>query len=807
MNIKMSPDFIQKQRDKGIPDEKINAFLKSKGVFSPELNQFEGRTKGRFGTEFLAEPSRNLVEGAFARLGANRGAIKSSEKARQNAINLIPKVQGLIDKKKNIGQDTSKLDKILNELNFEAQQLEQQEQYLQTGGATGKQMLASTGKTALTFAPSLIGPLGKLGSATPGLGKVGAGLTKFADFAARKPYLGAVAEGALGVGAYSGIDTAGEGGGAGDIAKSTAKGAGAGALGGPLAMFGLKTLVRPFTKPLTKAGLTPVIDGVPNQEDIQKQITKTFGISELTPNQITQELTTNNSPRLNFAQSFYNRTKDILIPNKKGKLVPFSPKNVSNDGREIMFAMQKAENSALDDLNTIYKEMGDNDWITQRAKVIERLDALKKDAGYSTQAKKFVDNIIEEIEIRKNPAGMMKYVNDNLSQYVDNFFSGATDKIQNRTAADAKFVIRDSVIDFAKTIDSNEDVLRLLKEVGGYKSVQKDIVDLVKDSLTPSQASLFDKYGLANMISGSGFGNIGQVAKGGAFNALSVMEGIFGKKQRKELLKVFKMMDNFYKGNNLKRGVPPLNTSKMQMLRTPQLAAPSPGAPKTQLPSQGTISPARGAFEDVGRSPVKMDNVMIKGAIDDVVKTRPKKDQAAVKKFLEDMLSGEEGMSKLQAILGVGGVAAGAAILNEQSEGSGEDKEGPLIIRDESGGLEKTTFKEEVARRESGGEEKPYLAVGTNDDGSKDYGKYQVGKETLDVWSERALGKKVTTDEFLNSPEMQEKFIDYIFERFVNEYEITDPELALAYWHKGWGTNLNKPDEEVKKLAADYLAK
>ena len=99
-------------------------------------------------------------------------------------------------------------------------------------------------------------------------------------------------------------------------------------------------------------------------------------------------------------------------------------------------------------------------------------------------------------------------------------------------------------------------------------------------------------------------------------------------------------------------------------------------------------------------------------------------------------------------------------------------------------------IKAEVAFRESGKYENDnqYNTISdkTNPDGTKDYGKYQVNENTLKEWSVRFLGKMVSVDEFLNSPELQERFMEKEIEHL---YSLNAKKLDsfLILHKKGWG--------------------
>jgi hypothetical protein len=64
-----------------------------------------------------------------------------------------------------------------------------------------------------------------------------------------------------------------------------------------------------------------------------------------------------------------------------------------------------------------------------------------------------------------------------------------------------------------------------------------------------------------------------------------------------------------------------------------------------------------------------------------------------------------------------------------------------------------------------------YSAVGpTTQKGNRAYGKYQVMDFNIPTWTEKHLGKRLTPDQFLNSPEAQETVFKGEFGSYVSKY-------------------------------------
>jgi hypothetical protein len=95
-------------------------------------------------------------------------------------------------------------------------------------------------------------------------------------------------------------------------------------------------------------------------------------------------------------------------------------------------------------------------------------------------------------------------------------------------------------------------------------------------------------------------------------------------------------------------------------------------------------------------------------------------------------------------------------------------------------------IKRQIAFRESGTVKDPYSAKNDkNSNGQIDYGKYQISNDKIKENSKRFLGKEVTSDEFLNSPELQEEFMDKMIEH-LRRLGIKKFDTLLALHRKGF---------------------
>lgn len=94
--------------------------------------------------------------------------------------------------------------------------------------------------------------------------------------------------------------------------------------------------------------------------------------------------------------------------------------------------------------------------------------------------------------------------------------------------------------------------------------------------------------------------------------------------------------------------------------------------------------------------------------------------------------------------------------------------------------------KPAIAAIESGGR---YNIIGACSRGDCPYGKYQVMGRNIPSWTRRALGYSMTPQQFLNSPEAQEKVFETVFGGYIQKYG--NPESAAAVWFGGPGALRN----------------
>lgn len=95
-------------------------------------------------------------------------------------------------------------------------------------------------------------------------------------------------------------------------------------------------------------------------------------------------------------------------------------------------------------------------------------------------------------------------------------------------------------------------------------------------------------------------------------------------------------------------------------------------------------------------------------------------------------------------------------------------------------------YRDAIASIESEGSG-DYQAVGpvANESGDRAYGRYQIMGANVGPWTEQVLGRRMTPQEFLASPEAQDAVFDGIFGGYVRQY---GPQGAAQAWFGGPGS-------------------
>lgn len=96
-----------------------------------------------------------------------------------------------------------------------------------------------------------------------------------------------------------------------------------------------------------------------------------------------------------------------------------------------------------------------------------------------------------------------------------------------------------------------------------------------------------------------------------------------------------------------------------------------------------------------------------------------------------------------------------------------------------------------IASVESGGSSDPYRLLGpATKKGDRAHGKYQVMGNNIGPWSKEILGREISKQEFLGSPELQDQIFNGKFNQYVDKY---GPEGASRAWFAGPG-GMNNPN-------------
>ncbi len=81
---------------------------------------------------------------------------------------------------------------------------------------------------------------------------------------------------------------------------------------------------------------------------------------------------------------------------------------------------------------------------------------------------------------------------------------------------------------------------------------------------------------------------------------------------------------------------------------------------------------------------------------------------------------------------------------------------------------------------------------------SRDLGRYQVSPPTLETYSKLYLGRQVTVEEFLENPELQDKFVEKMISDRKDRFGLTDEEVIKAH-------NVGLNGDFDSSIAKEYL--
>lgn len=108
-----------------------------------------------------------------------------------------------------------------------------------------------------------------------------------------------------------------------------------------------------------------------------------------------------------------------------------------------------------------------------------------------------------------------------------------------------------------------------------------------------------------------------------------------------------------------------------------------------------------------------------------------------------------------------------------------------LVVNALTGGATATNYRDAIASIESAGSG-GYSAVGpTHPKMGRALGRYQIMEANIGPWSEKYLGRRVTTEEFMKNPAIQDALFDGQFGSYVAKY---GEEKAAQAWFGGAGS-------------------
>lgn len=113
-------------------------------------------------------------------------------------------------------------------------------------------------------------------------------------------------------------------------------------------------------------------------------------------------------------------------------------------------------------------------------------------------------------------------------------------------------------------------------------------------------------------------------------------------------------------------------------------------------------------------------------------------------------------------------------------------------------------FRNRIAGIESAGSG-DYAAIGpTHPKMGRALGRYQIMEANLPEWSQAALGRPVSADEFMASPEIQDAIFDHRFGQYVQQH---GPDGAAAMWFSGSPDVNSRAQDSLGTSVSDYVTK
>jgi hypothetical protein len=764
---------------------------------------------------------------------------KQLQEAQQRGLDVERQLNEQIQKNKLIGRDTSRLEAALIDLKKSNVQTNQAVQGLPTGGVTGKQVLGSALQTA-SWVP-MTGALVKGGQALAGAAKAGSAGQAVSNVVKSGVKMGAIEGGISGALGGAGMELQGNE----DATLGSTLGAGAG--GATLGGLG-GAAVSKFA-PMVGAKLGQTFARMGSTKEIKLAADAVSDLTRAMPpggkrtaGSFLKDYTgAESSNRFSALQAMFERNKGKTIKTIEGLDKEFDPQDVSLDDLPFMFR-QTQDDLAEEMLDRLYKvsQTGvevDNSFAVKNLRKLYN-DAQKKDV------KKLYLNYLNEVKNIKDPIAVRTYLQE-IGAKVGPYMTTGTNPLEGKIASQVYKDLETSLNNlFAR---EQAPIKELYDQFSAMKRIEFDITKALSKQLREAgnvtAGNLVDDYGLSLIGSGLMYGSPMQMVKG---SLLITLKGLtkMAKDPNRAVQSAFKKVDDWYKLKGVDSVIPPvaekgivpvgdvnpLNRMEMpgprpkitdepgvpmgitqQQALAPKGLPESSGQPLGYKSSEAIPVAPTGSAIDITKKQGVGDFTPLPPQVEEAIQKLPPEQQEAAKQWYQQGLDlfGEKknlegGFSKLGAVAGVGGTSGIIALINVLFGNKDvKELESKEVSATETP-IEKPNLREAFVNAENRGArdrgEDLYKVKGV----TGDLGKYQVQPKTLALWSEPWLGKKYTSEEFLNDPKAQEEFMNQ-FEAVVEAYDLT-PEEAAIIWHKGWGVlGDQKPREEKKKLLKEHI--
>lgn len=136
------------------------------------------------------------------------------------------------------------------------------------------------------------------------------------------------------------------------------------------------------------------------------------------------------------------------------------------------------------------------------------------------------------------------------------------------------------------------------------------------------------------------------------------------------------------------------------------------------------------------------------------------------------------------------------------------DTSGQPVLADDGGIMPpaQPNYRDAIASIESAGSKNPYGVLGpVTASGDRAHGRYQVMGANIGPWSEAALGRRLTPEQFLADPAAQDRVFDHRFGTYVAQ--TGNPQDAAAMWFSGRPLAGNTSRDQLGTSVPTYVQK